>query len=238
MADESAPGPQAPKKWGIVSGTLWVLFAFLSPQLFLLPLATLIRDLAIDRNAKVFLIQGISELASVVILWLILKYRYHTSLRSLGLDRFSLGGASWALLAFPAYLIMSILASSLVGALFSVDLTQEQNVGYEVGVVSGPELLLVFMGLVLLAPFVEELLFRGFLFSAFRRKFGFWFGSLLVSLLFAVAHGQLNVGIDVFVLSMFLCYLRERIGSLWPAIALHMLKNLVAFLVLFIIGVS
>ncbi|SRR6266498_569492 len=238
MTDEPAEERQTPKTWGIVSGTLWALFAFLSPQFFLLPFVSIIRDLKIDRNAKVFLIQGVSELASIIILWFILKYRYHTNLRSLGLGKFSLGGASWALLAFPAYLLMSILASSLVGALFSVDLTQEQNVGYNVGPLGGPELFLVFVGLVLLAPFVEELVFRGFLFSAFRRKFGFWFGSLLVSLLFAVAHGQLNVGIDVFVLSMFLCYLRERTGSLWPAIALHMLKNLVAFLVLFIIGVS
>jgi membrane protease YdiL (CAAX protease family) len=133
-------------------------------------------------------------------------------------------------------MVLSIVLSSIFAVVFSINLQQQQDIGYTNP--NGFELALIFVALVGLAPFVEEVLFRGFLFAAFRRTFGFWLGAIGVSLLFGVAHGQANVGIDVFVLSMFLCYLREKTDSLWPSIALHVLKNLVAFTLLFIIKVN
>ncbi len=185
-----------------------------------------------DRNTKVFVLQGISELAAVVLLWLIMKKIYRSGFKTIGIGKLQPGLLGWSVLAFPLYLIASTFISNVVAGLFRVDLLQQQNIGYTSP--SGYELALIFVALVCLAPFVEEVLFRGFLFRAFRETFGFWVGAVGVSLLFAVAHGQANVGIDVFVLSMFLCYLREKTDSLWPSIALHALKNLVAFVVLFI----
>jgi membrane protease YdiL (CAAX protease family) len=65
--------------------------------------------------------------------------------------------------------------------------------------------------------------------------------ALLTSALFAVPHllegnGSLLWigGMDTFVLSLALCYLREKTGSLWAPVALHMLKNGVAYLALFV----
>jgi membrane protease YdiL (CAAX protease family) len=222
-----------PRRWGIIAGTFWGFATFFLPQYALVPFLGFFSSLPIDRNAKLFMLQGISELATVVLLWLVMKNIYRTDLKSIGLGKFGPGLLGWSVLAFPVYIIVSTFFSNLAAQLFGVNLLQQQNIGYSNP--NGFELTLTFLALVLLAPFVEETLFRGFLFKAFRRTFGFWGGAVGVSLLFAVAHGQANVGIDVFVLSMFLCYLREKTNSLWPSIALHALKNLVAFIILFII---
>ena len=61
-----------------------------------------------------------------------------------------------------------------------------------------------------------------------------WLPATLVSALFGVAHGQWNVGLDVFVLSMVACGLREATGSIWAGIVLHMIKNMVAFMATFV----
>lgn len=225
-----------PKEWGVLSATFWSIAAFFAPQFALVPFIDFFARLAVDQNAKIFMFQGIAQLATLLVLWLVVRKVYHSSLKVIGLARFSPGLLWWALLAFPLYLAASIAVSTFVGAVFGINLNEQQDIGYTDP--NGYELALIFVALVILAPFVEEVLFRGFLFTAFRRTFGFWIGAIGVSLIFAVAHGQANVGIDVFVLSLFLCYLREKTDTLWTAVALHSVKNLVAFVLLFIMKVS
>ena len=47
-------------------------------------------------------------------------------------------------------------------------------------------------------------------------------------------HGQWNVGINVFAMSIVLCVMREITGSIYSGILLHMLKNMLAFYLLYI----
>jgi len=110
---------------------------------------------------------------------------------------------------------------------------QEQNIGFSdrEGVLN---LVLAFFALVVLPPIIEELLFRGYLFGKLRARSGFWFSAIVTSLVFGFVHGQLNVGIDTFALSIFLCYLRERTGSIWMSMVLHATKNGLAYFLLFI----
>jgi hypothetical protein len=61
-----------------------------------------------------------------------------------------------------------------------------------------------------------------------------WAAIIITSLLFGAVHGQWNVAIDVFVLSLVLCSLREVTGNIWAGVLLHMLKNGLAFYLLFI----
>ncbi len=225
-----------PKEWGIFGATAWGFAAFFLPQFALVPVLGVVGALALDQNAKIFVLQGLTQLITLWVLWLVITKLYHSKLSKIGLGKFDPGLLGWSVLAFPLYLIISTALSNIFAVMFSIDLTEHQDIGYTDP--NGYELALIFVALVVLAPLVEEVLFRGFLFTAFRRTFGFWVGAVGVSLLFAVAHGQANVGIDVFVLSMFLCYLREKTDSLWPSVALHALKNLVAFIVLFIMKVN
>jgi membrane protease YdiL (CAAX protease family) len=80
------------------------------------------------------------------------------------------------------------------------------------------------------------------LYKGLRNKFSFPVAAVATSLLFALGHLQFGsgapllwvAGLDTFVLSVVLCYLREKTGSLWPGIMIHAAKNAVAFSVLFL----
>ncbi len=96
------------------------------------------------------------------------------------------------------------------------------------------EYLLAFVTLVVVAPFAEEVLFRGYLYGKLRKVVPLWIAILAVSVLFGLIHGRWNVAIDVFVLSVVMCNLREITGSIWAGVILHMLKNGLAFYLIFI----
>lgn len=88
-----------------------------------------------------------------------------------------------------------------------------------------------------IAPFAEEVLFRGYLFRQLyqRAKMGFWLSALIPSVLFAAGHayqsthfGEL-VGILAItsVGSVLLCWLYQRWNyNLWVIVALHSAMNL------------
>ncbi|MGH9351096.1 MAG: lysostaphin resistance A-like protein, partial [Terriglobia bacterium] len=86
-------------------------------------------------------------------------------------------------------------------------------------------------------PLGEETLVRGYLYSGLRKYWRFWPALLFTSLLFGAAHLEFGAGgplvwaaaIDTFLLSVVLCYLRERTGALYAGILVHMLNNLIAF---------
>ena len=58
--------------------------------------------------------------------------------------------------------------------------------------------------------------------------------TLITSLAFGIMHGQWNVGINVFAMSVVLCIMREITGSIYSGILLHMLKNAIAFYLVYI----
>lgn len=83
--------------------------------------------------------------------------------------------------------------------------------------------------LVLVGPFVEEVLFRGLMFHRVAARFGVRRAAVATSLAFAVLH--LNpFGILAFGLMLNVLYLRTR--SLWTCIVAHALNNLVPFVLL------
>ncbi len=101
--------------------------------------------------------------------------------------------------------------------------------------------LLIFFNTVLLAPLVEEFLFRGLL-QNWLNKWGTKEISILItSLFFAFFHyqkgqqlGNIPVLIATFVLSYFLGYLYERKGSLFAPIFLHAFSNFFTLLLIWI----
>jgi membrane protease YdiL (CAAX protease family) len=74
-----------------------------------------------------------------------------------------------------------------------------------------------------IAPFVEEIVFRGFLLDACRRRFGWTIGSLLTSAVFAVYHPLFVIA---FVQSLIFILVLRRTGSLRGPIVLHACANL------------
>ena len=148
-------------------------------------------------------------------------------------------------LAPVGYIIYILLAAGLV-ALFSTfpwfNAGQVQEVGFSFQV-SGFDRLVAFLTLVVIAPIAEEIIFRGWLYGSMREKIALRYSntasiiisSLLVSLLFGIVHMQWNVGVNVFALSLVACGLREVTGTIYAGTLLHMVKNGVAFWLLYMI---
>lgn len=136
---------------------------------------------------------------------------------------------------FGVYYIISIFLTLLMTLINpDFDISQAQDVGFE-SLASSSDYVLAFLALVVIAPIVEEIIFRGFLFGVLKKNYRFWVAAILTNLTFAIAHGAWNVGVDTFALSLVLCYLRYNYDSIYPAIFLHMAKNGMAYLLLFII---
>ena len=134
-----------------------------------------------------------------------------------------------------AYFVLSaVLLIIAQNTLTFIDFQQVQDVGFDrVGMTQGG-LILAFILLVVIAPFAEELLFRGYLFGKLRKIVPLWLAIVITSTLFAAVHGQWSVATDTFALSVVMCLAVTWTKSLWPAILVHMLKNGIAFYCLFI----
>ena len=78
---------------------------------------------------------------------------------------------------------------------------------------------------VFIAPFCEEVFFRGFVFPGLRRAMPVGWAIMLSSLLFAVAHADPGSFAVLFIIGLALAFLRWRTGSIWPGMILHMLNN-------------
>ena len=94
---------------------------------------------------------------------------------------------------------------------------------------------LSFISVVIVAPLLEEFLFRGFLYSQLKVSFlKEWGAVALSSLVWTALHFQYEIGIlfFLFLFGLFLGYFRIKYNSLLIPVALHMINNLVAFLLI------
>ncbi|MEX0748450.1 MAG: type II CAAX endopeptidase family protein [Candidatus Saccharimonadales bacterium] len=153
------------------------------------------------------------------------------SLAMLGLRRFE-----WrkALKLVVLSLLGFALTAGLVTVLLqmvapTVDLTAQQDIGF-LKADLGYELILAFMAVVVLAPFAEELIFRGLLLPALSKTIGLVPAVVIVSLGFGLLHPPLSAMVIIAVFALFLALIYVRTNSLWPAILLHSTKNLIAFI--------
>jgi membrane protease YdiL (CAAX protease family) len=80
------------------------------------------------------------------------------------------------------------------------------------------------------APLVEEVIYRGVLYSAFQRTFGVTLGVVAVTLLFAMVHvpqyypSVSTIGL-LLLLSLILTLVRVYTGNLLPCVVLHTIFN-------------
>ncbi len=85
---------------------------------------------------------------------------------------------------------------------------------------------------VVVAPVCEEIFFRSVVFMGLLRDMSLGWAIVLSSLIFAIAHGDPNSFVVLFVIGAALAFLRWRTRSVWPGIMLHMLNNAASALVI------
>jgi membrane protease YdiL (CAAX protease family) len=240
--------------WSPTTAVMIVVIAFLVAQLLGGTLVALYPSLHHWSNAQAnnwltnsvgaqFFFVLISEALTLLILWLYLRHR--VTHKQLGLTKPSWYDPLFSVIAVVVYYGLYLLAVAAVTAVVSINTGQQQNVGFN-NVAGTSALILTFISLVILPPLVEEITFRGVLYGGLRRRFNPFWAALGTSCLFAAPHllesdsGQSLLwiaGIDTFVLSLVLCYLREKTGRLWAGMGVHALKNGIAFISLFIVHV-
>lgn len=86
-----------------------------------------------------------------------------------------------------------------------------------------------FVVVVLLAPFAEEVFFRGFLLPAFANRWGFLVGAIISSGLFGISHVAPGSIVPAFMSGMLFAWLYHRTGSLWNTTIAHGAQNSLAF---------
>lgn len=177
----------------------------------------------------------LTAISSAVMLGVVIVFlrNKHFKIRDFGFFKPTLKSLLLAVLAYIGYFVVFLVSVTAITALVpSFNESEVQDVGFNGA--RGWQLALAFIGLVIIAPVAEEIFFRGFIFRGLRRSWPLWLAAIGTSAVFALAHGQWNVGIDTFVLSMFLIFVYQKTGNLWLSIGMHATKNLIAFLFLFV----
>lgn len=90
--------------------------------------------------------------------------------------------------------------------------------------------------LVVLAPLLEEVLFRGLIQGALNRKYNALVSILLASLIFGIVHIIPQQIVNAFVIGIILGYIYYRTQSLATVVIIHAINNAIAYVMLEIFG--
>lgn len=101
---------------------------------------------------------------------------------------------------------------------------QLEILGGEVGLVRGA---VVVIGVVIVAPVFEEVVFRGYLLGGLATLRGKWFALVATSLVFGLLHASdgFYPVLPLAIFGAWLGWLRLRTGSLWAPVMTHALHN-------------
>ncbi|MDI6800003.1 MAG: type II CAAX endopeptidase family protein [Actinomycetota bacterium] len=91
--------------------------------------------------------------------------------------------------------------------------------------------------MVIVAPVVEEIFFRGFIYPALRDKIGMVWAATTSSFIFALFHGDAWLIVPIMMLGIVLVHLFEKQESLWPSILLHSMYNLMTVVIIYLLEV-
>lgn len=184
----------------------------------ILPLALLARSRSLELDLGLAISLG--ELLLLVPAWLLGVRKY-----GVGWDRLGLRGFQGEMLGLGCGLMLLSLAFNFAYALFLglFGLRIQPDLIPIFEQLSSPWFLLI--GGAIIAPIVEEIFFRGFVFGGLRPRYGWQRAALISAALFAVIHFVPTAVIPIFILGYIFAYLYHRSDSIWPAILMHAATN-------------
>ena len=217
------PVPWTPRDvaWGLAVFVFWVLF--------LLGASLLGESLTLPIDLGLVVVFG--EVVLLLPVWYFTIHKYGASWADLGLRRFHL-----AALGIGFGLMVLSMLFNMVYAFFlaQFDLQIQPDIELIFASTSFP-LILLFGGAVI-APFVEELFFRGFVFTGLSQKWYWKRAALLSAGFFALAHFVPTSFLPIFILGFIFAFLYQASGSIWPAILMHVLTNTLALSVAYAVS--
>ena len=219
---------------------VWVFAVLYASQfliaLFFVKVLNLSHDV-LNSNATQAVYSAVTYVVAIVVTifvpWCVVKFK--TTRDELGLR----GLPTWTdlLLAPIGFVVFMFVATIILAALQKIvpgiNWQESQDVGFN-NLITNGDFIVTFIMLVIVAPIAEEIIFRGWLYGKLRARIPAIPAILLVSVLFGIVHGQWNVGVTVFVMSIAMCVIRELTGTIWGGVLIHILKNGIAFYLLYV----
>jgi hypothetical protein len=121
---------------------------------------------------------------------------------------------------------IAFIAADELGWLPKSDVLEELS--GKLAALSGPEKLWAVLVIGIAPGIFEEILFRGYVQTGLRRRWGPWIGSILAAIIFGLCHLDLTQGLFAGVMGLYLGLLTERTNSVLPAMLCHATNNTVA----------
>ncbi len=225
--------PQTP--WGLRDLLFAILLAaggIVALNLGVLALSLWLNLPVRENGAWLAIFVVVQDLIVVGAAWLFTVVRYRVGWERLGLRTFDVafGCLMSAALFMLSYFvrICFVVTAMLLGWKL-----QPQQVLSRLDT-SGFVFLLTLFSTAILAPVAEEIFFRGFIYSGLRGRIGVIGAMLASTFFFTTLHFSLDAFVPIFVLGLFLAWLYEKTGSLYPGIILHASNNAIAVIALFI----
>ena len=180
------------------------------------------------RKENFFVFVILTEAISTIVIFTLLYKKLGRSAanwRQLGFRKFSKIRALKYVAAYPVIILtLVILLAVIAGALGvtppnGTTTPAAKTLNLMGGI--GP----AFFVAVLVAPLVEETIFRGILFPHFKRRYGVLAGVMISTILFAVIHINPVQVIATFFVGLYICFMYQRLDSIYPGMILHALSN-------------
>ena len=228
------PMPAAEKKpvsWGIADVFRVLIIVVFSGYILSAAAAIVFKFFYSNMDANLHMILGtffIDIIAGITIFYFVLvKYRQKLSGLGIGLSGFYrnvISGVTAYIFILPFLiiaLIISILILDAIGykpppqPVFDMFFEEKRN----------NVILFLTIFVSVLGPMIEEIFFRGFLYSAVRKRFGVLIGVLLSAGLFSTLHTNAVGFLPIMMLGILMAFLYEITGSLIASMAVHIVHN-------------
>lgn len=85
--------------------------------------------------------------------------------------------------------------------------------------------ILIIFTTILIAPIVEELVFRAFIFKTISKMSNKYVGMIISSLMFGIMHGNVSQGLYAFFVGLVLSFIYDKLNNISYAIFLHSTMN-------------
>ncbi len=186
---------------------------------------------------------GVSYLFILVVVFIFTVVKYGSRLSDLGLKSFKpvravMLGISWWLAVYVAIQVYSVAVTTIAsryGVRPPVNLSTRVPDLFGAGAFG---FILALLIAVIVGPFVEEVFFRGFVYTAFKRRLGPWPAMFVSSLIFGVFHVNGWLIVPTGLMGFVMAYLYEKEGSLAAPLILHSLNNLVSVVIVYTLYVK
>jgi len=206
----------------------WALVYFVAWMGAVIAAGKASRAAGLPLDASAIIIVGTALL--LVPVWYFSIYKYGATWADLGLRPFKAASVGLGCGLMLASLLFNIVYAAGL-AVFNARM--QPNIDLMFAGTQFPLLLL--LGGALLAPIIEEIFFRGFVFSGLQQRWGWQKAAVISAGMFAAAHITPTAIIPIFILGLIFAYLYRVSNSIWPAIFMHMLTNTVALVAAYIV---